>query len=524
MKSVCVMLALVIAFSASAMSASALATQLEAGSSMATAANIPQFDTAYVSTLSKAEEVDWFKFTTVSDDAYYSVKLVNYSLPDGGPYYSPNIFLYDANMQQIDSGHNNVVLNNKLENNATYYIKVHMGQNEKKATGNFEISVSYKYDAVPNESENAKMIKVNETYVCSLDGTADVDWFKFTTVSNDAYYSVELANLSLGGSGAYYSPNIYLYDANMQQINSGYNNVVLNNKLENNATYYIKVLMGQNEKKATGNYEISVSYKYDVAPNEMKNAKSISLNTTNICSLDGTADIDWYKFTTTRSGEYTVTMKNHDLSGYDENREVNGNYAPNIYVLDVNSQELAHKNNNITFTLELEANTTYYVKVMMGGYSTTEVGTYSVTVSNGEEPVTPNPDPDPNPGEDPDPDPGYQETRVNLTGISISSKPHKTEYVIGEEFDDSGLAIKATYSDGTSSNKVDGFEVNGFDSSEAGTCTVTVSFTDKDVTKTTTFDVEIVEGEEDNGGFLSAFLNIFVIIINFFVSLLSALV
>ncbi len=413
MKSVCIMLALVIAFSASAMSASALATQLEAGSSMATAANIPQFDTAYVSTLSKAEEVDWFKFTTVSDDAYYSVKLVNYSLPG------------------YDSG----------------------GQ----INGN-------------------------------------------------------------------YAPNIFLYDANMQQIDSGNNNVTLNKKLENNATYYVKILMGGYKTSETGNYEISVSYKYDVAPNEMKNAKAISLNTTNICSLDGTADIDWYKFTTTKSGDYTVTMKNHDLTGYDSNNEINGNYAPNIYVLDVNSQELAHKNNNITFTLELEANTTYYVKVMMGGYKTAEVGTYSVTVSNGEEPVTPNPDPDPNPGEDPDPDPGYQETRVNLTGISISSKPHKTEYVIGEEFDDSGLAIKATYSDGTSSNKVDGFEVNGFDSSEAGTCTVTVSFTDKDVTKTTTFDVEIVEGEEDNGGFLSAFLNIFVIIINFFVSLLSALV
>lgn len=363
-------------------------------------------------------------------------------------------------------------------------------------------------------------------YVSSLSKAEEVDWFKFNTLSEDAYYSVELKNYSLPGyenSGEIngdYAPNIYLYDANMQVIDNGNNKVILNNKLENNAVYYIKIYMGHYKDSSTGNYEISLNYKFDTAENEMENAKSISVNNTHIDSLDGTGDIDWFKFKSTSSGEYEITLKNYDLSGYDSNKEINGDYAPNIYVYDAYSQQLAHKNNNITFTVELEANTTYYIKVQMGGYKTTSVGNYAITVSNGTV-ITP---------------PDTPATTKTLSSISVDTLPTKVSYTVGESLDTTGMVVKAKYSDGTSA-VVTNYEVYGFDSSKAGTSVVRVSYSENGTTKTTAFSVTINEadtqtpGDNNNSGFsfdtvieffngvLEFFANILDFIINLFYSL-----
>ena len=40
-----------------------------------------------------------------------------------------------------------------------------------------------------------------------------------------------------------------------------------------------------------------------------------------------------------------------------------------------------------------------------------------------------------------------KETPVTLTGISLTSKPSKTVYFLGEEFDKSGMVVTARYSE-----------------------------------------------------------------------------
>lgn len=75
-----------------------------------------------------------------------------------------------------------------------------------------------------------------------------------------------------------------------------------------------------------------------------------------------------------------------------------------------------------------------------------------------------------------------------VTGITVSKTPDKTTYYQGESFDTTGLEVSKTYSDGTLEVITD-YELSGFDSSSAGTKTITVTASGK----TTTFDITVLE-------------------------------
>ena len=73
--------------------------------------------------------------------------------------------------------------------------------------------------------------------------------------------------------------------------------------------------------------------------------------------------------------------------------------------------------------------------------------------------------------------------------LSVSSKPTKTTYEIGESLNTSGLKLKLTYSDGTYETITSGFTTSGFSSTTTGTKTVTVKYG----SLTTTFTVTVSE-------------------------------
>ena len=79
----------------------------------------------------------------------------------------------------------------------------------------------------------------------------------------------------------------------------------------------------------------------------------------------------------------------------------------------------------------------------------------------------------------------------NLTMIEISVMPDKTEYKAGEFFDPTGMQVRAHFDDG--SNKL----VKGYTYSPNGALTkndttITVSYTKKGITKTTSFNITII--------------------------------
>ena len=82
------------------------------------------------------------------------------------------------------------------------------------------------------------------------------------------------------------------------------------------------------------------------------------------------------------------------------------------------------------------------------------------------------------------------EAPVTLSSIAVTTMPTKTNYVVGESYNGSGLVITATYSDKTT-KVVTGYSVTGFSSTKAGEVTISVTFEGK----ATSFKVTVKEKE-----------------------------
>ena len=76
---------------------------------------------------------------------------------------------------------------------------------------------------------------------------------------------------------------------------------------------------------------------------------------------------------------------------------------------------------------------------------------------------------------------------ITVNSVAIQTMPAKTVYNVGESFDDSGLTLNVTYSDGDTVTITDGIVCTGFNSATPGISTVTVSYGGK----STTFNVTI---------------------------------
>ena len=77
-----------------------------------------------------------------------------------------------------------------------------------------------------------------------------------------------------------------------------------------------------------------------------------------------------------------------------------------------------------------------------------------------------------------------------LESIAVTTQPSKTVYEYGDSFASAGMVVRATYSDGATAN-VTGYTCSPATLNTVGTQTVTVSYTERSVTKTTTLSVTV---------------------------------
>jgi uncharacterized repeat protein (TIGR02543 family) len=94
-----------------------------------------------------------------------------------------------------------------------------------------------------------------------------------------------------------------------------------------------------------------------------------------------------------------------------------------------------------------------------------------------------------------------------LQKITITAKPQKTTYSVGEALSLTGMAVSATYGDGSTRTVTGECAVSGFDPQAGGTQTVTVSYGGKTDTFQVTVGAIITEGYtiyfDPNGGTVS---------------------
>lgn len=77
-----------------------------------------------------------------------------------------------------------------------------------------------------------------------------------------------------------------------------------------------------------------------------------------------------------------------------------------------------------------------------------------------------------------------------LTGISITKAPDKTTYTEGETFDQTGMVIDATYSDGSSKSVTD-YEIAPFGALAATDTAVEIRYAENGTTKTASLDIHV---------------------------------
>lgn len=79
-----------------------------------------------------------------------------------------------------------------------------------------------------------------------------------------------------------------------------------------------------------------------------------------------------------------------------------------------------------------------------------------------------------------------------LKNITIAKKPAKLSYYLGEILDTSGIKVTATYENGKTADVTSKITVTG-DLGSSGTKKITVSYTERDVKKTATFNVTVTD-------------------------------
>lgn len=83
---------------------------------------------------------------------------------------------------------------------------------------------------------------------------------------------------------------------------------------------------------------------------------------------------------------------------------------------------------------------------------------------------------------------------ASLSSISVSGQ--KKEFNVGDEFSHDTAVVTATYSDNSTKDVTTAATFSTPDMTTAGTKTVTVSYTENEVTKTTTYDITVAEAQQ----------------------------
>ena len=83
-----------------------------------------------------------------------------------------------------------------------------------------------------------------------------------------------------------------------------------------------------------------------------------------------------------------------------------------------------------------------------------------------------------------------KEEKTTLTSISVKTPPTKVKYKEEEKFNDSGMVIEATYSDGTT-KEITNYSVIDGEKLVVGQSTVTITYTEDGITKTTTQNITV---------------------------------
>ncbi len=249
----------------------------------------------------------------------------------------------------------------KLQPGGKYYIRL------TGPVGGYQMNVTQTMDAVGDTQDEAYKVDTDVKITTALDGSGDVDWFKFTTKDYDAYYYFDFENLSI--DYGYCTYKVYDAAGNVLRDNRLYHDYELstNVKLEPNTDYYFSFAAD-----SSGNYSFTVTDIADKYGNDINEAGAVTMNTEIKESVGGGSDVDFFKFkTASYDAYYHFDFKNLSINyGYCTYR---------VYDAEGNTlrDHRMYHDYGMSTDVKLEPNTTYYFSFTAEG-----TGNYTATVTN----------------------------------------------------------------------------------------------------------------------------------------------
>jgi hypothetical protein len=349
----------------------------DAGNTKATSKEI-SVNKTYSDVLGWDEDVDWFK-VNVPDDGYFNIQFgIDKNVSSDQLQYG---FKYTVYKDQTElKGYTNITsdfTSVKLPyKKGTYYIKVEAHYSGRAPTDcpytiRVNNSKSSVWEKEGNDSKSeATAIKVNTTYNGILNHDDDVDWYK-VAIPNNGYFNIQFGineNVSADDIEYGFKYTVYKDQTVLKEyynITSDFTSVKLPYK---KGTYYIKVEAHYSGRAPTDcPYTIRVNNSKsavweDEFNNSKKTAKTVSLNKKYNGILNQDEDVDWYKLTTTKNGNFklkfsvdsTLTPDDIDygwkITVYKGNTEV---YS-DVYTTSSTSSLIAFKKG--TYYIKVEAN------------------------------------------------------------------------------------------------------------------------------------------------------------------------
>lgn len=243
--------------------------------------------------LEKSEK-DFYVFTTLGDNSYYELNIINTNIPGGvvvklwNGEHTKELLYFGAENHSTKS--NNI----KLEPNVNYYIEVSSDQ-WNMSTGDYKVTITEIPDDGYGTMENATKIATNKTYSKTIEVLGDEDWYYFKTNSTTDTYSIKLINKNLNEEmrcAIYDEDGVLIYNNFGVNKNDSYTNTY---KLNKNSKYYVSFLCDDFGYTSTGDYKFSISESLTLNKSSViisKN-KTTNLKATFTGMTDSVSGIKW---------------------------------------------------------------------------------------------------------------------------------------------------------------------------------------------------------------------------------------
>lgn len=215
-------------------------------------------------------------------------------------------------------------------------------------------------------------VLLDEDFYGDITGCGTVggtDHLSFTTISDDAYYFINVKNIDIKTHS--WSADLYLYIDILNADGERLDRLRLRHdssgtatlKLETDTTYYINIYNKYGQDKTGGNYKVNITYTLDPDKNEKENSTEWKLNEKYYGNIAARGDKDWFKITTGETTQYDYNLKNISIKTHSWSGDLRFRAVLYNEYNEVIHDKRHFKGDESTTRVTLSPNTTYYVCV-----------------------------------------------------------------------------------------------------------------------------------------------------------------